>query len=383
MAEGGGKNEGQERTEQPTPKRLREAKEKGQVPRSRELDTTVILLAGSVGLFVVSDNLAEGFRALLEHGLVIDRNDMFDNLSLLQALSRALLDAFNMLLPLLVLMLVAVFISPVIIGGFSFSPNALQPKFSKLNPIKGLKKVFSLRGLMELTKSLLKVSLIGTLAAFMLWIHSAELLTLGDLSLEGALAKAITMVGWTLLAMSASMILVVAIDVPFQLFQHRKQLRMTKQEVKDENKETEGNPEVKGHQRRMQQEVAMRRMMEEVPTADVVVTNPTHFAVALRYDEKKMSAPRVVALGADLVAARIRETALEHNVPLFEAPLLARALYASTKLNDEIPAGLFLAVAQVLAYIFQLRTATRRPGASKPKPPTNLNVPEELIPRNL
>jgi flagellar biosynthetic protein FlhB len=377
-----GKNEGQERTEQPTPKRLKDAKQKGQVPRSRELDTTVILVTGTLGLFTVGDGFAEGLRLLLEQGLVIERENIFDDSSIVRIFSSALLGAFNMLLPLLAILFVAVFVSPVVIGGFSFSPNALAPKFSKLNPIKGLKKVFSVRGLMELLKGILKVALIGAFAVLMLSLFSGDLLTLSNLGLERAVARSVEIVGLMMLVTSSVLILVAAIDVPFQLFQHHKQLKMTKQEVKDENKETEGNPELKGHQRRMQQEVAMQRMMEAVPEADVVVTNPTHFAVALKYDEANMAAPRVVAKGADLVAARIRETAMEHDVPLFEAPLLARSLFANTEIDDEIPAGLYLAVAQVLAYIFQLRMITR-PGVKKPKPPSKFDIPEDLIPTNL
>jgi len=234
-----------------------------------------------------------------------------------------------------------------------------------------------MQGLMELVKSILKVVLVGGLAFVLIWILFHDILSLGALDFKQAYLASAEMVGWFFLAVCSTVILIAAFDVPFQIFQHRKKLRMTKQEVKEERKNTEGSPEIKGKIRRLQIEAAMRRMMEEVPKADVVITNPTHFAVALRYDDKRMRAPKVVAKGSDLVAARIREIATENNVPLFSAPPLARAIYFTTEINDEIPARLYLAVAQVLAYIFQLKRASKS-GDATPTPPSNLDVPDEL-----
>jgi flagellar biosynthetic protein FlhB len=230
---------------------------------------------------------------------------------------------------------------------------------------------------MELVKSILKVVLVGGLAFVLIWLLFHDILSLGALDFKQAYLASAEMVGWFFLAVCSTVILLAAFDVPFQIFQHRKKLRMTKQEVKEERKNTEGSPEIKGKIRRLQIEAAMRRMMEEVPKADVVITNPTHFAVALRYDDKRMRAPKVVAKGSDLVAARIREIATENNVPLFSAPPLARAIYFTTEINDEIPARLYLAVAQVLAYIFQLKRAGKS-GDATPAPPSNLDVPDEL-----
>ena len=378
MAEeqGGG---GQERSEEPTQKRLQDAKEKGQVARSRELNTTVILMVGASILLFTGKDLGAGLNALMTKGLSFERSWAFDTALIPGRLGDIMLDALMLFLPFMLTLVVAALLTPVLMGGWSFSAKALSPKFDKINPIKGMKRLFSLKGLMELLKAMAKVLLVAGAATLLITSLFGDLTALGSLGVERAMAHAFNMLGWSLLALSAVMILISAIDVPFQLWQHRKQLKMTKQEVKDEHKNTEGDPEVKGHIRRMQQEMAMRRMMDEVPSADVVITNPTHFAVALRYKEPEMRAPIVVAKGVDLTAARIREIAQEHNVALFEAPPLARALYASTDINDEIPGALYLAVAQVLAYVFQLKTATRKKGSKKPRPPGDLSVPDEYL----
>ncbi len=194
------------------------------------------------------------------------------------------------------------------------------------------------------------------------------------MALEPAIARGLSMLGWAAVILTSTLIVLALFDVPFQLWDHKRQLKMTQQEVRDELKETEGRPEVRGRIRQLQREMAQRRMMEEVPKADVIVTNPTHFAVALRYDADRMRAPIVVAKGADLVAANIRRVGREHDVPLVEAPLLARAIYFSTELEAPIPAGLYLAVAQLLAYVFQLK-AYREFGGDIPQPPDELPGP--------
>ena len=228
---------------------------------------------------------------------------------------------------------------------------------------------------MELIKVLAKFGLVAAISIVFLWSLVEEILGLGAESLKPALAHVATLCGWSFLSCSSVLIIVAAIDVPFQLWQHNKQLRMTKQEVKDENKETDGRPEVKGRIRALQQELSRRRMMEAVPQADVVITNPTHFAVALRYDATRMQAPVVVAKGADLVAARIRQVADKHEVTIVSAPPLARALYASTELNQEVPAGLYLAVANILSYVYQLNAL--QTGDAIPAEPTDLPIPDE------
>jgi flagellar biosynthesis protein FlhB len=370
----------QEKSEQPTPKRLREAREKGQVANSRDLNTTLVLLGGSGALLVMGGPMLTRIEELIRRSFILERDLIFDPAQLHAVLQLRLTEALVTLLPLFAVLVVVAVAGPIFMGGGRPSGKAIAPKWSKLNPIKGLQRIFSWQGLMELGKTLAKFTLIAGIAGFLLWQLSGSLMGLGHQSLERGLAHAGYMVGWTFLMLAASLILIALVDVPFQLWNHQKQLRMTKQEVKDEFKETEGKPEVKSRIRQTQMEIARRRMMAEVPRADVVVTNPTHYAVALRYDQKGMGAPRVVAKGADLVAAQIRELARSAGVPLFPAPPLARALYYSTRLDQEIPAGLYVAVAQVLAYVYQLRAATRA-GAQTPAPPQDLPVPDELLRR--
>ena len=295
---------------------------------------------------------------------------------MLAHLTKAVGDALLLLLPYFAVMMVVAILSSVALGGFNISIEAMQPKLSKMNPLKGIKRIFSAKGLMELLKSLGKFVLVGAATFSLLYSWSGDLLRLGDLNVEQALLQGMTMLGWASLILSSTLILMALIDVPFQLWQHKKDLKMTQQEVRDEMKQTEGKPEVKGRIRQMQREIAQRRMMEEVPKADVIVTNPTHYAVALRYNPDKMNAPMVVAKGRDLVAANIRNLAEAHQVPLVEAPMLARAIYFNTELQQQIPAALFLSVAQLLAYVFQLR-AYREEGGDIPTPPQDYPVPQE------
>ncbi|MFO8004794.1 flagellar biosynthesis protein FlhB [Thioalkalivibrio sp.] len=371
----------QEKSEEPTPKRLREAKEKGQVASSRELNTTLVLLGGGAALLLMGGGILGGLQDILRGSFSVERELIFDPGVLYEMLLLRIGEALVMLLPLFGVLLVVAVAGPLSMGGGGFSGKAIAPKLNKLNPIAGLKRIFSAQGLMEFGKTLLKFILITSVGGALLWQMSDTLLGLGHQPLERGLMHAGYIIGWTFLTLAAVLILVALIDVPFQLWSHQKQLRMTKQQVRDEFKETEGKPEVKSKIRQTQQDIARRRMMAEVPKADVVVTNPTHYAVALRYDQTGMRAPRVVAKGADLIAAEIRERARAAGVSLFAAPPLARALYYSTRLDQEIPAGLYVAVAQVLAYVYQLRTAARDGAARRPEAPTDLPVPDDLLRR--
>ena len=371
----------QEKTEEPTPKRLREAREKGQVASSRELNTTLVLLGGGGALLVMGGAILGRLQDILRASFAVDRALIFDSGVLYEMLLLRISEALVMLLPLFAVLLVIAVAGPLSMGGGKFSGKAIAPKLSKLSPISGLKRIFSSQGLMEFGKTLLKFILITSVGGALLWQMSDTLLGLGHQPLERGLMHAGYIIGWTFLTLAAVLILVALVDVPFQLWSHQKQLRMTKQQVKDEFKETEGKPEVKSRIRQTQHDIARRRMMAAVPKADVVVTNPTHYAVALRYDQTGMRAPRVVAKGADLIAAEIRERARAAGVPLFAAPPLARALYFSTRLDQEIPAGLYVAVAQVLAYVYQLRTAARDGAARRPEVPTELPVPDDLLRR--
>jgi flagellar biosynthetic protein FlhB len=367
--------DGQEKSQEPTAKRLDDARKKGQVARSRELNTMAMTLVGGGAIMAMAPQFAEGLHRLFVEQFSLERADIFDPNAMLAHLLEAVGDALLMLAPFFAVMIVVALLSSVALGGFNVSFEAMQPKLSKLDPIKGLKRVFSVKGLMELVKSVGKFVLVGAATVILLYVWAEDLVRLGDLGLEPALAEGMAMVGWASMLLSSTLILMALIDVPFQLWQHKRDLKMTQQEVRDELKETEGKPEVKGRIRQMQRELAQRRMMQEVPKADVVVTNPTHYAVALRYDPERMNAPVVVARGKDLVAANIREVAAAHGVPLVEAAVLARAIYFNTELGQPIPAALFLAVAQLLAYVFQLR-AYRTEGGDIPTPPDEFPVPE-------
>ncbi len=370
-------SDGQERTEQPTPKRLREAREKGQIARSRELNTLMGLLAAAGAFLVMGDEMVMGLTDMMRQRFSIAREDIFDDTALMLHFMSTLLDVVWVVLPFMLLMALVAIISSISLGGWSFSTKSLAFKPEKLNPVKGLSRVFGWRGILEMIKGLAKFLLVAIVALVLLNTMGDRFLGLGSEPLLQGMAHAADLLTWSFLILSAVLIVVAAIDVPFQLWDHSRQLKMTMQEVKEEHKQTEGSPEVKGRQRQMQMEMAQRRMMEEVPQADVVVTNPTHYAVALKYDSEQMGAPVVVAKGTELVAAKIRALAAEHDVPLLAAPPLARALYFSTEIGEAIPEGLYRAVAQVLAYVYQLKQGPiyNREGQA---PMTDLPIPDDL-----
>lgn len=368
---------GQDKTEEPTAKRLADARKKGQVPRSRELDTVVMLMISSVLFVFIGAYMARGLAEIMKRQFQLSRDVIFDPTSPVRYFARTMIDGFELIVPFMLILTVAALMTPMMMGGWNFSTEAIQPKLSKFNPLNGLKKIFGIQGVVELTKAILKVVLVFSVAWLLFRIYREQLMTLNNLPVERGIYEGAEIIVRSLLLLSSSLLLVAMVDVPYQLWNHHRQLKMTKQEVKDESKESDGSPEVKGKIRRMQMEIAQRRMMEEVPKADVIVTNPTHYAVALKYDQNGVGAPVLVAKGVDLMAAQIRNIALGADVPLVAAPALARALYYSTELNEEIPRGLFLAVAQVLAYVFQLRSASEY-GGDKPSPPTDVPVPDEF-----
>ncbi len=371
----GGNSE--ERTEKPTPKRLREAREKGQVARSRELNSTLILMISAVGLWGLGYLLVGDLATIMREGLVLERGMTMDPAALVQQFGSLVGRGLWVLAPLFILLMLAALVGPASMGGMVFSTKAIRFKAEKINPVKGLARIFSAKGLMELVKTLAKFLLVATASVLLIWSLRDELLFLSHESLDAALGHAGTILARAFLLLSSVLILVALIDVPFQIYQHKKQLKMSFKEIKDENKETEGRPEVKGKIRALQREMSQRRMMERVPEADVVITNPTHYAVALAYDRDAGGAPRVLAKGADLVALRIREIAGAHGIAVVSAPPLARALYATTEIEQEIPAELYVAVAHVLAYVYQLNAA-RSQGGDEPAPPTDLPVPDEF-----
>ncbi|AOY95727.1 flagellar biosynthesis protein FlhB [Cupriavidus sp. USMAA2-4] len=366
-----------EKTEPATPRRLEKAREEGQVIRSRELGTFIMLLAGVAGLSTLGAPLGRRLDASMRHSLSFEPATAFDVSRMLSQFGNVVWDSLLALMPLLALLTVAALAAPLLLGGWMFSTKSLQPNFGRLSPLQGLGRMFSMQTLAELLKAIAKSVLVGGVAAWVLWRRLPEAISLMNVPVQEALLHMLELVLYCSGLVVLSLVVVVGLDVPWQFWQFHKKLRMTKEEVKQEHKETEGDPHVKGRIRQQQRQAARRRMMSEVPKADVVVTNPTHFAVALRYEEGRMSAPRVVAKGSDLVAARIREIAVEHRVPILSAPPLARALHRHVELGQEIPAGLYTAVAEVLAWVFQLKHWHYSKGP-QPAAPSNLLVPDEL-----
>lgn len=368
---------GQERSEEPTARKKQQSREKGQVPQSRELNTMLMMLAAGAALIILGPGMANGFAELLTKYLSVSREAIFEPMAMVRAFEECVYDAAFILFPFFIVMVIAAISGPIMIGGLNFSTQSLAFKVEKLNPIKGLKRVFAIRGLVELVKALAKFLIIGTVAVVYLYGQSDDYFSLTSEPVKQGIVHTVSLLAWAFLVISAAMVLIAGVDVPFQLWDHKKQLRMTLQEVKDENKDTEGNPEVKGRVRRTQQEMAQRRMMAEVPNADVVITNPEHYSVALKYDQLGDGAPVVVAKGVDIMAMQIRTIAREHNVTILQAPPLARAIYHTTELDKEIPEGLYLAVAQVLAYVFKLKTASRAQKAKQHKM-NNLPIPDDM-----
>jgi flagellar biosynthetic protein FlhB len=370
-----------DRTEQPSTKRLEDARRQGQVARSRELSMMAVTLGGAAVLWAGQPYFAEGMRALLAQGLELPRATLLDPGSMAKLLGDGVGLGLRVVAPLFLACLVASVVGSIALGGFSFSFESLSPKFEKLNPVTGFKRIFGWHGLAELAKSLAKFVLVAAVAYVLIMHLARDFLALGTLTLEAALRRSAWLSAICLVGLSATLILIAAADVPFQYWQHRRQLKMTKQETKDEQKETEGRPEVRSRLRQLQRAIAQRRMMADVPKADLVAVNPTHYAVALRYDAAKMKAPRVVAKGADLVAFNIRRVAEAHRVPIFEHPQFTRALYFTSEIGEEVTPRLYVAVAQVLTYIYQLtgRTVAGGTRAKGPTPAAALKKPEIAI----
>lgn len=363
-----------ERTEPASARKLEQARTRGNVARSRELATFAVLLASGAAVALTGTYLFENLRSMMRNILAFGRADIADTTMMGRNLAEASLDAVAIVLPIAGAVLFAAVAANLLISGWNFSLQALEAKFEKLDPIAGVKRMFSWNSLVELVKALLKAGVIAGAAGWMIWAQQASILALLSEPFEAAMPHFSQITLYTFLAAAAAFALIAAIDVPFQLWNYGKSMRMTKEEVRQENKEMEGDPQIKARIRSLQREAARRRMMQAVPKADVVVTNPMHFAVALQYQEKKMAAPLVVAKGSQLVAERIKELAREHRVPVVEAPPLARALHRHVEVGDPIPDALFTAVAQVLAYVYQLNQQMR------PALPSDWQVPANLDP---
>ncbi|SJL82353.1 flagellar biosynthesis protein FlhB [Vibrio palustris] len=371
-------SDGQERTEDATARRLDQAKEKGQVARSKELASVSVLVVGAVSLMWFGQTLAQGLFNTMQRLFSLSRSEIFDLDKLFQIAEGAITHLFFPVFLILITLFVAALFGASALGGISFSAEAARPKLSKMSPLAGIKRMFGVQSLVELVKSILKVSLVAGMAFFLIVRSKEDLFQLPFDVFPQNIFHALDILMNFVLLISCSLLIVVAIDIPFQIWQHANQLKMTKQEVKDEHKDTEGKPEVKGRIRMLQRESAQRRMMSDVPQADVIVTNPEHFSIALRYKQDSDKAPIVVAKGVDHMAMKIREVAREHDITIVAAPPLARALYHTTELEQEIPDDLFIAVAQVLAYVFQLKQYRRRGGQRPKLNEDNMPIPPEM-----
>lgn len=368
---------GADKSEEPTGKRLEESRKKGQIARSKELNTLAVTLTGTMALIIFGAYMGNVLMDIMRGNFSLPREVLMSERSMALYLLASGKEALLAMQPFLIALLIASIVGPIALGGWLFSTEALQPKASRMNPLAGLKRMFSVQALVELLKALAKFLVILAVALVVLSVDQDDLLAIANEPIEPAILHSLKVVGWSAFWLSCGLILIAAVDAPFQLWSHKQKLKMTKQEVRGEYKDTEGKPEVKGRIRQLQREMAERRMMQAVPQADVVITNPTHFAVALKYDPEKGGAPLLLAKGGDFLALKIREIAQEHKVMVLESPGLARAVYYSTELDQEIPAGLYLAVAQVLAYVYQLRQYQAGKG-KRPGPLPDLPIPPDL-----
>ncbi|MCF5066620.1 flagellar biosynthesis protein FlhB [Pseudomonas syringae] len=364
---------GQDKTEDPTEKRKKDSREKGEIARSKELNTLAIMLAGSGALLIFGGALAQEMMELMRMNFSLPREVILDQRSMGSYLMHSGLIALLAIQPIMITLLLAAVIGPISLGGWLFAAGSLAPKFSRMNPGAGLKRMFSMKAIVELLKALAKFFIVLAVALVVLAGDVDDLLRIAHEPLEMAIIHSLQLVGWSTLWMACGLIIIAAVDVPVQIFESMKKLKMTKQEVRDEHKDQEGRPEVKQRIRQVQREMSQRRMMAAIPEADVVITNPTHYAVALKYDAEKGGAPVLLAKGNDFLALKIREIAVANNVMLLESPALARSIYYSTELDQEIPGGLYLAVAQVLAYVYQIRQ--HRAGKGKRPDPLNDDLP--------
>ncbi len=368
-----------EKSESASPRRLEQAREEGQVPHSRELATFISLMVGVVALYVLGRWGGHRLMTIMKSGLSLPRGLVFEPGAMGRMLESLAADALLTIAPLLVASVIAALVTPFLVGGWVFSAKVLRFDLTRLDPMQGLGRMFSTHGLVELVKASLKAVLVAVVGVWVVWRERDHLFGLMHQPLASSMDDFASLVLLSALLIVGSLAVIAAIDVPFQLWEYHRRLRMTKDELRQEMKEQEGDPQIKARIRAAQREMSRRRMMSTVPTADVVVTNPTHYAVALKYDPDRAGAPIVVAKGADVVAGKIRELAREHNVPILEAPPLARALFAHCELEQQIPAALYTVVAEVMAWVFQLNHWIAE-GGLPPDVPGALAVPEGMDP---
>ena len=370
----------QEKNLPATPRKLEKAKEEGQVARSRDLGHFAAIGAGGAVIVAAAPTAAEWLKQLLIRGLNFDAAALQSTAFMNTRLTELAFGLVCVVLPFGAVMMIVAAAGGFALSGWTWSWKPLGPKFAGLNPFTGVARLLSKRQLIDAGKASLLALILGAIGAAYLKSHVDAFSGLLAMPLPAAIAGVGTTILGGLGLLLVALALFAFIDVPLQIHLHAEKLKMSFQEVKQENKEAEGNAEVKGKMRARMREMTKRRMMAAVPTADLVVMNPTHYAVALKYEDGRMAAPRVVAKGADLLALRIRELAEGAQVPVLEAPVLARALYAHAELDREIPAALFAAVAQVLAYVYQLRAAMA--GGAMPGELPHVDVPAELDPHH-
>ena len=369
---------GQDKTEDPTEKRKKDSREKGEIARSKELNTLAVMLAGAGGLLIFGGALAQDMMELMRMNFTLSREVILDERNMGTFLLHSGQIALLAIQPVMITLLLAALLGPISLGGWLFAAGSMAPKFSRMNPGAGLKRMFSAKALVELLKALAKFFIVLFVALVVLSSDIDDLLRIAHEPLDMAIIHSLQVVGWSTLWMACGLILIAAVDVPVQIWESLKKLKMTKQEVRDEHKDQEGKPEVKQRIRQLQREMSQRRMMAAIPEADVVITNPTHYAVALKYDPEKGGAPMLVAKGSDFLALKIREIAVANEVLLLESPALARSIYYSTELEQEIPGGLYLAVAQVLAYVYQIRQYRAGKGKRPDPLKDDLPIPPDL-----
>ncbi|MDP5134881.1 flagellar biosynthesis protein FlhB [Rheinheimera baltica] len=365
-----------EKTEQPTAKKLEDAAKKGQIARSKDMGTAFVLIGSAVAILVFGKMLAMAILDIGQRMLRLNPKDIFETNSMFTAWGDVGMHVVPPLAGMFLIILVAAFVGNTLLGGFNFSWEAAGPKASKMNPLNGFKRMFGLQALVELLKSILKVLVVVGIAYLLLKMFFFDIMALSLMSEPNNIESALYFLAWLFLGLCASVSVIAVVDAPYQKWNHVKQLKMSLQEIKDEYKNSEGDPQIKARIRRTQMQMSMKRMMQEVPKADVIVTNPTHYAIALKYDQGKFRAPVVVAKGVDEVAMHIRKIANEHKVPVIESPALARSIYYTTKLDHPIPEQLFSAVAQVLAYVYQLKMYKKGKGSRPKTLAKELPIPE-------
>jgi len=366
-----------EKTQEPTQKRLEKAREDGDTVRSPELNTMAILITGSAALLMFGGFMIQALAGLMGHNFILAREQVFDTSAMLSHLSVSAMQGLRSMLPVFGMLLVAALLGPIGLGGWNMSAKAVMPKASRINPMSGLARMFGPKALIELLKAAAKVLVVAAIALVIMVFNWQRMLGIMAEPLLPAMGHTLIILGWSVLAMSCAMILITIVDIPFQIHSHTEKLRMTFQQVKDEMKDTDGKPEVKQRIRQLQYQMTQNRMLSNLPDADVIVTNPQHYAVALKYQQGASVAPIMIGKGIDFMALRIREVAKEHDIPIVESPVLARAIYYNTDLDEEIPEGLYKAVAQVLAYVFQLRQYKHK-GGRRPVLSDNLLIPDDL-----